>query len=817
MPRWLKVTIGIFGSLIILFAAATYIFYKTLTASLPAYSGETFSSEIINDIEIRRDSFAIPYITANTDEDIAFALGYIHAQERIFVMDIIRRAGEGRLSEIFGSATIPFDNMFLTIGLKRDAIRNVDLIDPLSRKLLNAYSRGVNHYLTEAKGKYPVEFDVLGYDPYEWQPHHSLIVIRMMAWELNMSWWIDIMFTHLAQKLGEEKVLEILPDYPQNAPYIIPPELKDYPKIPTSFLETDKAFRNFFGMTGTHIGSNNWVVSSDKSESGKPIIANDPHLGYKAPGYWYAVVLNGNEWKTAGVTLPGIPAVVIGKNENVAWTFTNIMLDDADFYLEKIDTSGAKYFFNGKWENLISVKDTIRVKDSSDVIIEILQTHRGPIISSIHPYSILYPDKKRNEPVISMRWTGNDFSDEMLAAIGMNKANDWKEFVAAAKQFAVPGQNFVFADKDNNIGYYFGGKLPIRKTNSPSFIYDGTTDKYDWTGYLQESDKPFLLNPENEFIATANNKVIKDFKYHISNMWEPSSRIDRITELLTEKEKHTVDDYKAYQMDFISPYARQITSFILNAFEGIKVTDQNLKTSLELFREWNYEMDQYSQVPAIYALFLKHLLENIYLDELGSDLFNEFVFVANIPYRSVIQLLHNPSSSWFNDVRTQRRETRDEIIRKSLADALAYLERTLGREVKEWQWGKLHHVVFKHAFSGASSLIDNFVDIGPFPIGGDGTTIFNTEYMFREPIRQFAQFNHKPFENVLGPSMRFIYDFNEPDKFHMILTTGQSGNIMSDHYKDMSLMWLKGEYMKIRTNEDSIKKLNERVFRILKK
>jgi len=547
-----------------------------LTSSLPKYSGEISAEGLSNQVEIYRDSMAIPYIIAGNEEGAAFALGYVHAQERLFTMDIIRRAGEGRLSEIFGHETVPFDKMFLTVGIKRIVQQNLKKIDPEEMKILEAYSRGINLYIKEAEGKYPVEFDILGYDPYEWKPEHTLIIGRMLAWELNISWWVDISFTHLVQKLGEEKVLEILPGYPENGPYIIPPELKSYPKITTDLIETDKAFRKFMGMDGTHLGSNNWIVNGSFSKSGKPIIANDTHLHFSAPGKWFAAVIRGGSWNVEGFTLPGVPAVLIGKNENISWAVTNIMLDDADFYIEKIDSSGKKYLFNQKWETIESYKEVIKVKDSTDVTLIIQSTHHGPIISDIHPFNFVYPDKNIPKASVSMQWLGSEFSDEIFSFIKINKAKNWNEFKSAFKTFSLPGQNFVFGDKAGNIGYLFGGRLPKRENVSPTFIYDGTTDKYDWKGFIQPVEMPSLFNPPENFIASANNKTIKDFKYHISNVWEPHSRYERIVELLSSKQKHSVEDYKKYQNDFISLYSKGITKHILGEFEKVEVKDKNL-------------------------------------------------------------------------------------------------------------------------------------------------------------------------------------------------------------------------------------------------
>ncbi|MCU0414721.1 MAG: penicillin acylase family protein, partial [Ignavibacteriaceae bacterium] len=634
MQTWLKVTIGIILSLIIILVVGGYIFYNSLTESLPIYQGELKAPSLKSEVKIYFDTLAIPYIIADNDEDVSFALGYLHARERMFSMDMIRRAGEGRLSEILGVEALPFDKMFRTVGLSRTASMIKEKMNPEGLKLLEAYSRGVNYYLEEKKNKYPVEFDVLGYQPEEWKPEHSIIVIRMMAWELNLGWWTDLAFTELVQKLGEEKAKEILPGYPENAPTIIPADIKKFAQISNNFIKTDKAFRKFIGMTGTHLGSNNWVVNSQLSASGKPIIANDPHLAYRAPGIWYAMVIKSPNWNAAGVTLPGVPGIAIGKNENISWTLTNIMTDETDFYFETLDSSRTKYLLDGNWEELIVVEDTIETRDGIREPIEIKYTHRGPIVSNIHPYNFVYNQDESTYPPISMRWLGNEFSDEMDAFLKINKAKNWSEFKSAVEKFNIPGQNFVYADLQGNIGYVFGGALPIRPNNATTFVFDGSDSKNDWKGFVSRNELPFLFNPTQNYIATANNKVMKDFKYHITNLWEPSSRIERITELLQSKSKHSSEDYMTYQEDFLSPYAKQIVPYIIYAFQDAEVKDENLSQALKLLKEWNYEMDKYQQAPAIFLTFFAKLMKNIYLDEMGEDLFNQYVFLANVPYRN---------------------------------------------------------------------------------------------------------------------------------------------------------------------------------------
>ena len=268
-------------------------------------------------------------------------------------------------------------------------------------------------------------------------------------------------------------------------------------------------------------------------------------------------------------------------------------------------------------------------------------------------------------------------------------------------------------------------------------------------------------------------------------------------------------------MDIVSPYAREIIPYLTDAFNNIKITDSNLKLSLELLQEWDFKLDKFSQASTIYLVTFKYLLENTFKDEMGDDLFNQYVYLANIPYRAILQLLNNPRSGWWDNIKTKENENRDDIIRKSVSNALTFLEKNVGNKVEDWQWGKIHRVTFKHPFSGNFSLMDKIIDIGPFEVGGDGTTIFNTEYPFSESIEKYPVYRHDLFENDLGPSMRYIYDFSKSDEFYLILTTGQSGNVMSDHFSDMSLMWLAGKYMKISTDEIQIKKAPNRLLELI--
>lgn len=816
MPNWLKITIGLSLTIIIVLVFSGIFFFGILKKSLPQFEGVIQSENIKDDIYIYTDSVGIPYLIAQNENDVAFALGYLHARDRLFSMDLYRRAGEGRLSEIFGERTLKFDELFRTVGIVRTIKANFNKYNQKTISLLKSYSEGVNYFIENNKFKLPVEFDLLGYYPEPWTEIHSLLIIRMMAWELNLNWWADFVYAELIEKFGVDKTSEILPDVATKDLNNIPETLKNISQISDNFLQSNLSFKQFFGFEGTQIGSNNWVIDGKKSSSGKPIIANDPHLPYSVPSKWYLAVIQNNSEIMAGVTLPGVPGIVIGKNDNIAWALTNLMNDETDFYLEQVDSTKKFYLLDNKWQSLNIITDTIEIKNSKPKVIKIFSTHRGPIISDVHQMTFFYKEEEKLFPAISMRWLGLEFSDELFAFYKIGKAKNFQEFKDAVSDFSVPGQNFLYADKFGNIGYIAGAKIPIRSNTSSSIISDGTKSSNDWLGFVPKNEMIFNLNSANGFLATANSNHFDKLNYYITHLWEPSSRYERINELLKQKEKHSVDDFKNYQFDQVSKYAEQIVPQLISAFEGIKINDKNLKITIELFENWDYKMDAYSQTASIYQIFINKLLKNIYYDEMGEDLYNQFLFVANIPYRSLLKML-NSESSWFDDVKSNKDYDKNSLIRKSLADALTYLETNYGKDIKLWQWGRIHKVLFKHPLSGAFKPVDKLINIGPYEIGGDGTTIFNTEYSFAKKPKTSSNFFNNQFDNILGPSMRFIYDFGTPEELNIVLASGQSGNIFSKHYSDMSDFWLKGKYYKINISKSSFTSSDKKKLTIKKK
>ncbi len=779
MSARLKIILGITGSLLVIVLVTLLILRYLVTKSFPVVEGNLHLQGLINPVTVQRDEFGVPHIFAQNEHDLFFAQGYVHAQDRLWQMDVSRRAGQGRLSEVFGSSTLRFDRLFRTVGMGKIAEKLEHNLHDESRFVLQSYSDGVNAFINSHRGKYPIEFDMLNYSPEEWKPEHSLLVARLMAWELNISWYSDLVLGDLYKTFGEEKAKELFPSYPENAPVIIPKELRQnqFSSDMMDLIDVDRDFRAMVGATGTHIGSNAWAVGPRKSMSGKAIIANDPHLGFSAPAKWYELHLHGAGYNVAGVSLPGTPTVVIGHNDNVAWGLTSVMPDDADFYLEMTNSAG-EYFFRETWKPMTITRDTILVKDSSAVVFTIRSTHHGPVINDVNPVGSITKDV-----LLSMRWTGQDISDELYALLLINKSANWTEFKSGVKEFTVPGQNFVYADAAGNIGYLAGVRIPIRSALNSTLPMPGWTGQYDWNGFVPFEKLPSMFNPPQEYIATANNKMTdRPLPFHISNLWEPPSRIQRLDELLKKQEKLSVNDFKQIQADYYSYFAKETTPFILHAYDSVPAPAQDIRTALSYFQNWHFRMSKDDVPTTLFHVFFTHLLENMFLDKMGEELFRKYIFVANIPYRVVPALLRKPTSEWFDDKSTPQVETRDAVIRKSLEEAIAELKNTLGGEMKTWQWGLVHTLTFRHPF-GAQPPLGSVFNIGPFNTGGSGTTLNNGEYHLAEPYRV-----------TLGPSMRQIVDFADVNGALSVIPTGQSGQPMHEHYSDQTPLWLVGEY-----------------------
>lgn len=790
MSKRAKIVIGSIGILLIVLCAAVFFIRNQIRKSFPVTSGSIAVAGLADVVEVARDEFGVPHINARNEHDELFTLGFVHAQDRLWQMDMQRRVGQGRLSELFGLAAVPFDKMFRIVGIRRNAEAIERQLSPETRDRLQWYADGVNAFIAAHHGKFPVEFDLLRYTPEPWLPIHSIIVARLLAWELNISWWADLTLGAIVERVGLQRGLEILPSYPAEvAPTVPPSAWKAYALAGSSLRATAREFLAFRGSEASlATGSNAWVVSPSRSTTGGAILANDTHMQLQVPSLWFEVQMRAPGLHVSGMSIPGVPGIVAGRNDSVAWGITNVMADDADFYVEEIDSlDSSKYRFEGQWLRMTSLQEEIHVRGDTVIPLTVRLTRHGPIVSDVGPVL------KRATPayVASMRWTGAEIDDQIGAFLKIDRAKNWHDFTSGLREFAIPGQNFVYADSRGNIGYWCAVRLPMRGRLNSLLPLPGWDRSAEWRGFVPFEQLPHLFNPPEGFIATANNKIVDNsYPYHITDLWEPPARILRLRETLGKKnEVFSIADFERLQNDKFSYHARETVPYILGAFRDSSVGSPEVQRVLEYFRNWNYEFGRDDIATTIYQSFFTHLLRNTYEDEMGEDLFHDFVFLVNIPIRVTTRLLQQDSSAWFDDVRTQALETRDDIIRKSLRDAMAELATRFGDDMRTWRWGELHTVTLQHPF-GLRKPLDRIFNVGPYPIGGGSTALISGEYSFNEP-----------YAVTIGPSFRQIFDLADPTEIRAVLPSGQSGQVYHRHYSDQTDLWLNGGY-RITRSED---------------
>ncbi len=780
MAKGWRIFLSIATFFLIIILTTFFLSYRLLNKSLPKTDGSLALNILNQPVEVYRDEYGVPHIFAGNESDLFRTAGFVTAQDRLWQMDFNRRVANGELSEIFGAATVEHDKFVRIWGFKRAADKIVDMLSSESLQALNAYTVGVNAFIESHSDKLPVEFALLKYKPEIWKIEDSIAFVRMMGWKLSFSWYTDLVLQKLVSRLGEEKAREVFPDFPKDGPFIIPSSTQPFGTQTRNFINAGLQVQDFLGFRGAHLGSNSWVVSGEKSECGKPMLANDPHLELRAPSAWYEMHLSGGGINVAGVSFPGVPGVVIGHNDHIAWGLTNGMIDDVDFYLEKINPDSANQYLNGnRWQNFELVTEEIKIKGAEPESLRIQFSRNGPIISDFHAMV------KNGEEAVSMRWVGDEPSDELLAYLKLQKSKNWEEFTAALVYYKVPAQNFVFASSDGDIGYHLAGGVPLRSRATGILPHEGWSTRGQWVDQVPFEKLPHLLNPPENFIVTANNKMVNDrYPYYLSNLWEPSSRAARIHQLLSEKEKFSVDDFKSMQTDIVSFHAQNILPVVVNTMEAVidSNSSEDLKTTYNLVKYWNGHESPKSVAASIFHAFFLRLAENTLKDEMGEELYKDYIRFGNVPNRVIAALLKKGDSQWFDDINTPEIETLADIMKRSLLDAGAQLRNLAGDNISNWAWGEIHTLTMRHPL-GEENLLDTILNIGPFSRGGSTMTLNNSEYRF-----------DSPFEATLGASTRQLVDLCDLEHVLSVITTGQSGQRMSKHYKDQTELWLHGNY-----------------------
>jgi penicillin amidase len=746
---------------------------------LPDYEANVELKGITDEIIVYRDTYGVPHIYAQNENDLYKAVGYCMAQDRLWQMDLLRRACAGRLSEIFGEDLVETDLLMRALRMT-DKSRMV--LERTEEHIVQAgkdFADGVNQYIETHLKNLPPEFIILRYKPEKWLPEHSLNLVGYMSWDLKMSWETEVLLDRIKKRFGEDKARNFFPDMNLHKTLVYPDFKAVSEKLDlASTLLTANRHLQELGLV-VFDASNNWAVSGEKSVTGQPILANDMHLGLFAPGIWYQMhqVVAG-KLNVTGVVLPGQPFIVAGHNDRIAWGFTNVMVDNMDFYLEKINPENPhQYELNGKWEEMGISKEEIKIKGGQSVQEELRFTHRGPIISRFHDVE---------DAAVSMRWAGNDYSNELRTVYLLNRAAGWDDFKEAMSTFLAVSQNTNYADVDGNIGLYCCAGVPLRKGGDSNAILPGWTDEFDWQGFVPFDELPHSFNPESGSVSSANNKTVdNDYRYYISHWFALPYRIDRIREMLEEKEKLSIQDFERMQADQKSKLVEKILPILVS---GVRKSD-GLNTleaqTLEMLSSWDGILSASSPEASVFEKFSGFFLRNLLLDEMGDDLYRSFISSSLLYENALEHFMTVPESSWFDDVRTgERKETFADIVQKSFKDTVALFGADMGSDPKNWKWGKIHGLTLEHPLGSVNILERLFkFNKGPYPLGGSSHTVCPGFYSYA-----------RPFAVISGASHRHIYSLADWDESLTVIPTGVSGIPASPYYCDQTSLYVANRY-----------------------
>lgn len=771
--RFLKTLGWVMLVLILLVGLSVFIFSGFLKkASVPDYNAKRIIPSIEEEVTVYRDTFGIPHIYAKSERDVYRAAGYVMAQDRMWQMDLYRRVTMGRLSEIFGADMIGTDLLMRSLRIQQKSEKLLEDIDPDVKKALEYYAEGVNHYIQ--KHTLPPEFKILGYHPETWEPVHSINLIGFMAWDLTTPWQNEVILHQLRQALGDSIYQAFIPDMSKHPASIISESVTEEPVDLGLLTDASEKLRDL-GIEFFH-GSNNWAVSGAKSTTGTPMLANDMHLGFNIPGIWYQMhLVAGESLNVTGVVLPGQPFVISGHNDSIAWGMTNVMVDDMDFYLETLNDDSTQYFLDGVWKDLEVEKVSIAVKGMDPVDRVIRYTHRGPLINQLKPY---------DGPAVSMRWIGNEWSNELRSVYLLNRASNWSDFRDAVKTFISVSQNIVYADHLGNIGMQISAGIPIRKDDIYGF-YPGDTTSYDWQGLVPFEDLPFEFNPARGYVSSANNKTIDEsYPHKISHWFDMPNRIHRIRELLEAKEKLSPEDFQLIQTDQTSALAREFLGYALGRLDSVTEWNQTEKRAITSLKEWDFELTTESVAATIFELYYRKSMENLVKDELPAELFGTLLGSRTLMQNLLVNLIEDPHSPLIDIIHTERKESMKDILEISFRETISELSSTLSSNPEEWKWGSVHTFTLRHPLASVK-ILDRFFKLnrGPFPVPGSFHTVAPYSYSYRRPY----DVNH-------GASQRHIYITGNWDMSKTVIPTGTSGIPSSPHYCDQTHLYLDGKY-----------------------
>lgn len=717
--------------------------------------------------EIVRDRFGVPHIFARDAHDLFFLQGYVLAQDRLFQMDLYRRAAHGRLSEVLGEATLSADKLTRTLSLAQAAQRDLELLSAEGRAAAEAFAEGVNKFLEQHGESLPLEFLLLGYRPEPWMPLDSLAITKLQAYDQAVNFQTELVRAGVAQRLGPEALPALFP----SSEIVSRDDAPAWARIAgllgggSEPLGAD-VLRALVGDDRGGSGSNCWAAAPARSASGKALFAGDPHLGIRNPSIWYELGLEGAGYNVVGFTIPGVPGVILGHNERVAWSLTVGYIDQQDLFVEQQDLRDPRRFmFRGASEPATVRREQIRVKGKAEPVrFDVVTTRHGPIIT---------PVLKGQVAQLALRWTALDGGRNLDAILALDRARDWESFRAATALLEGPALVMCYADADGHVGWSLAARIPLRASADDGRLpLPGWTGEHEWQGVVDPRESPFLLDPA-EGIAMSSNQLQFTYRWPAGSRdeWDGGFRATRVLELLRASRTISVELSQRMQTDVTPVAARRLREAILAA----KASSPLAQAAQQLVRDWDGVLAVDSAGAAIYEAWQLRMLERVFKDRLGDALFLEWVNNAR-PFVALHRLAARPDDPWFTDIGSSA-TGRDALAAQALGDAVKDLETRLGADPKAWRWGAIHRITFAHPLGSSVP----FLGFGPFDRPGDDDTLNDAPYDFAAP---FTMKNHA--------SLRTIVDFADVDGAQSVLSTGQSGQPAARHWGDQVQLWLEG-------------------------
>lgn len=799
--------------IILIVGIAGIAIYHTFYDQLPDYTATIKVNGISEGVDIHWDPYGVPYIHSHSEEDLYFSIGYLHAQDRLWQLTLSQLMAEGRFAEYLGSEFLELDKHQRTIGIWKTA-EKIEAESPDSLIVaLQRYSDGVNAYIEDNHDRLPIELTLLGLEPPTWTPTHSIATGRLMAWDQNNQWKSELVLAQIANEIGANRLQQI---YPLETQDFFSYNLMNHNTLESltkNFLDREFQVRDIMEKNGSAVGSNAWAINGSRTASNRPILAGDPHMGLSIPGFWYELHATTPEFSITGATIPGSPFIILGQNEYLAWSITNMMADDTDFFLVKPNPANPDQYvadsLEGEpiFEEFTWQQEIIQIADEDDYYLRIPHTRHGPIINEVHPDG----DNMDVIPV-AMQWAGHEISQELWTFYKMNRARTLDQFTEALSYFGSPSMNFIYADQQDNIALIGAGNLPIRET-LPSLFRHSWNPEHDWNQWIPFNELPGEVNPERGYVANANNSVGGEtYPHYIGRFWASPSRISRISYLLDENPSANVEDIKRIQNDIYSEHAAEITEVLLPLIRSAQQNNE-FDRILSYLENWDYEYSTSSTAASLFDLLFLNLSELILKRDIPDHLYDGLVRQEYIPVVMVSNILTD-GSSFFNIVEEENIAYRNEMVRNAMLLTVDQLTEQFGPEPFEWRWESLHTLTLQPPLLGELSdhpdsptalrlIVRNLLSKDPVATPGHGMTINKGEYSW-----------NNPFDVTGGPSIRRIVDFSSPSRTYSVLPTGQSGHSLSSNYGDQTEMWVDGRYRFIYSDSTFFRETNHRTMKL---